>query len=128
MNDYAKYKMSTGEQTEHAIQTWMRDLAEWGTVQTPYIWPGSWPDRDLQDMALALPGWHHDSAWIYYEHWDPEIPDAVQRFNQAQHRYWAQVLRQDGVYGPPVNIISVLDRGDAQQTILAMWLRLGEPQ
>ena len=128
MKHDAKYLMSTGEHTEHEIEAWMTYLAEWGTIQRPYIWPGSWPDRDLQDMALALPGWEFDSAWIYYQHWDPEIPAAVTRFNQGQDRYWAQELRSRGMYHPPVDIVAVLDRGDAQQTILAMWLRLGEPR
>ena len=126
----AKYLMqnTTGEQIERDIESWMTDLAEWGTIQRPYIWPGSWPDRDLRDMAQALPGWEFDSAWIYYQSWDPEIPGAIERFNRSQDRYWAQELTQAGVYQPPTNLVAVLDRGDAQQTILAMWLRLGEPR
>jgi len=128
MKHYAKYKMSPGEQTEHDIATWMADLAELGTVRAPYIWPGSWPERDLADMASALPGWHHDSAWIYYEAWDPEIPAAVAQFNRRQPVWWAQIIAADSVWRPPVDLIAVLDRGDAQQVILAMWLGLGETQ
>jgi len=124
----AKYTMiSTGEQTERAIETWMTDLATLGTVRTPYIWPGSWPAQDLRDMAHTLPGWQFDSAWIYYEAWDAEAPDAVRAFNRVQDRWWAQEIRRDSAYRPPVDLIVVLDRGDAQQTILAMWLGLGEP-
>lgn len=126
MKHDAKYMMiSAGEHTERAIETWMADLATLGTVRTPYIWPGSWPAQDLRDMATALPGWKFDSAWIYYERWDAEAPDAVRAFNRVQHRWWAQEIRRDSAYAPPVDLIVVLDRGDAQQTILAMWLGLG---
>ena len=78
-------------------------------------------------MAHTLPGWQFDSAWIYYEAWDAEAPDAVRAFNRVQDRWWAQEIRRDSAYRPPVDLIVVLDRGDAQQTILAMWLGLGEP-
>lgn len=115
-----------GQVLEGNILEWVEANTQIGTIQRPYIWPGSWPDEDLVSMARSLPGWQFDSAWIYYEHWDEEIPAAVALFNQEQSRYHAVILRRDSVYAPPRDIIAVLDCGDAQQIILAMWLKLGE--
>ena len=114
-----------GEVLEGNIMSWVMENAQTGTIERPYIWPGSWPDQDLRDMARSLPGWEFDSAWIYYEAWDPEIPAAVERFNRDQDRYRAVTLHSESVYSPPRDMIAVLDREDAQQIILAMWLQLG---
>lgn len=121
--------MSTQRPAAHELEgqilTWIQDQGMIG-ISRPYIWPGSWPERDLQDMALALPEWHlYDSAWIYYEAWDPEIPGAVARFNRDQARYHARVIHSDGAWQPPRDIIAVMDREASDQVIMAMWLGLG---
>jgi len=114
-----------GEVLEGNIQAWIADQHLIG-IARPYIWPGSWPDQDLRHMAQSLPDWIFDSAWIYYETWDPNIPAAVERFNQDQAQYHARVIHQDGVWHPPRDIIAVMDRTDSAQVMMSMWLGLGE--
>jgi len=114
-----------GAVLEGNIQAWISDQNLVG-IQRPYIWPGSWPDQDLKHMAQSLPDWIFDSAWIYYEAWDPNIPAAVERFNQDQARYHARVIHQDGVWHPPRDIIAVVDRTRSDQVMMSMWLGLGE--
>jgi hypothetical protein len=88
----------------------------------PYIWPGTLPDQDLEDMGRALPGWHHDSAWIYYHHWDPDIPRAVERFNHTNRQYRAQYQARGDHW-----VIAVLDRHRADHVLLLMWMSLANP-
>ena len=114
-----------GAVLEGNIQAWIADQNLVG-IARPYIWPGSWPDQDLKHMAQSLPDWIFDSAWIYYEAWDPNIPAAVERFNQDQDRYHARVIHQDGVWHPPRDIIAVIDRTRSDQVMMSMWLGLGE--
>jgi hypothetical protein len=114
-----------GAVLEGNIQAWIDNQNLVG-IARPYIWPGSWPDQDLEHMAHSLPDWIFDSAWIYYETWDPNIPAAVERFNQDQDRYHARVIHQDGVWHPPRDIIAVMDRTDSAQVMMSMWLGLGE--
>jgi len=114
-----------GEILEGNIQTWIDDLGIVG-ITRPYIWPGSWPDQDLRDMARSLPEWRFDSAWIYYETWDPEIPGAVEQFNRLQDRYHARVIHREGAWAPPRDVIAVADRTQSDQIIMSMWLGLGE--
>ena len=114
--------MNTGEHTEQEIEAWIQRRTE-GLIRSPYIWPGSWPDRDLYDSRFAMPDWHlHDSAWIYYQAWDPEIPGAVQRFNQEQHRFRALVVRDQAPYA----MILVVERERITAIQMLMWLQLGE--
>lgn len=122
--------METSERTPGAvlegnILAWILALGIVG-VSRPYVWPGTAPDRDLADMARSLPDWLFDSAWIYYEAWDPEIPVAVERFNRDQARYHARVIHRDGPWQPPRDVIAVTDRHSADQVIMSMWLGLGE--
>jgi hypothetical protein len=124
LNIYMETHMP-GEILEGNIQAWIDDQHLVG-IARPYIWPGSWPDQDLEHMAHSLPNWIFDSAWIYYETWDPEIPAAVERFNQDQDRYHARVIHRDGVWHPPRDIIAVMDRTDSAQVMMSMWLGLGE--
>lgn len=117
-----------GEILEGNIAHWITDQGMIG-VRHPYIWPGSWPDQDLDHMAQNLPRaeWRmFDSAWIYYEEWDPEITGAVDRFNRGQDRYHARVINRDGVMAPPRDIIAVIDRQLSDQVILSMWLGLAQ--
>lgn len=120
----AMSKSTPGEVLEAEILSWILDQGMIG-VRRPYVWPGSWPDRDLSDMSESLPDWTFDSAWIYYEAWDPEIPPAVERFNRSQDRYYARTILRDGIWHPPRDIITVTDREISQQVMLAMWLGLG---
>lgn len=124
LNIYMETHMP-GEILEGNIQAWIDDQHLVG-IARPYIWPGSWPDQDLRHMAQSLPDWIFDSAWIYYDAWDPNIPAAVERFNQDQERYHARVIHQDGVWHPPRDIIAVMDRTDSAQVMMSMWLGLGE--
>ena len=124
LNIYMETHMP-GEILEGNIQAWINDQHLVG-IARPYIWPGSWPDQDLRHMAQSLPDWIFDSAWIYYDAWDPNIPAAVERFNQDQERYHARVIHQDGVWHPPRDIIAVMDRTDSAQVMMSMWLGLGE--
>jgi hypothetical protein len=129
MKHDAKYPMNTtNQETEHAIEAWIEQVTRLGQIERPYIWPGAWPHRDLLHMAQSLPGWHHDSGWIYYQVWDPEIHQAVREFNHSQQAYWAQALPCSGVYQPPCSLIAVLDRDRHAQVALAMWLTLGDDQ
>lgn len=116
----------TGQVLEGNIAQWIDEQGMIG-IRRPYIWPGSWPDRDLRDMADQLPRaeWQiFDSAWIYYDAWDPEIPAAIERFNQDQPRWHARVIHREGVMRPPRDIIAVIDRHLSDQLILSMWLGL----
>ena len=112
-----------GQVLEGNIMTWI-DHQGWIGVRRPYIWPGSWPAHDLLDMARSLPGWQFDSAWIYYEAWDPEIPGAVERFNRDQDRYHARVIHREGLWQPPRDVIAVLDSTLSAQVMMSMWLNL----
>ena len=123
-HDDPQHPHPRGEVLEGNIMSWIDDQRIIG-VTRPYIWPGSWPDRDLRDMARSLPGWTFDSAWIYYERWDPEIPGAVERFNRDQDRWHARVIHSDGVWQPPRDLIAVLDRTVSDQVMMSMWLGLG---
>ena len=115
-----------GEVLEGNILSWIQQQNLIG-IARPYVWPGSWPDRDLVDMAQSLPDREaFDSAWIYYEAWDPEIPSAIERFNQDQDRYHARAIHQDGIWHPPRDIIAVIDRCRSDQVMMSMWLGLGE--
>lgn len=113
------------EVLEGNIMSWINEQGFIG-INRPYIWPGSWPDIDLRDMALSLHDWVFDSAWIYYEEWDPEIPGAVEDFNREQTQYHARVLHQDGAWHPPRDLILVVDRERSDSLIMSMWLSLGE--
>jgi hypothetical protein len=114
-----------GDILEGNILAWITDLGLVG-ISRPYIWPGTLPEQDLLDMSRSLPDWIFDSAWIYYEHWDPEIPDAVERFNRDQTRYHARTIHRAGAWRPPRDIIAVTDRTQADQVIMSMWLGLGQ--
>ena len=114
-----------GEVLEGRIAQWIHSLGIVG-VARPYIWPGTLPEEDLRDMGRALPDWMFDSAWIYYECWDPEIPGTVERFNRDQTRYHARTIHRAGAWRPPRDLIAVTDRQSADQVILSMWLGLGE--
>ena len=107
--------------------SWIDSLGVVG-INRPYIWPGSWPANDLRDMAQSLPDWIFDSAWIYYESWDPEIPEAVEHFNNDQSRYHARVIHREGAWRPPRDIIAVTDRTQADQVMMSMWLGLGSQE
>ena len=115
-----------GQVLEGNIMSWIDGQHMIG-IRRPYIWPGSWPDRDLRDMARSLPDWLFDSAWIWYETWDPEIPAAVERFNQDQAGYHARVIHRAGIWHPPRDLIAVLDREVTDQVMMSMWLGLGQP-
>lgn len=104
---------------------WIQDLG-WVGIERPYIWPGSWPDADLRQMGHALPTFPFDSAWIYYEAWDPEIPAAIERFNQDHATLHARVIHRDGVWRPPRDVVCVIDRTRSDHLIMSMWLSLGE--
>lgn len=123
-HDDPEHPHPAGQVLEGNIMAWIDEQHMIGICR-PYIWPGSWPDRDLRDMAQSLPDWIFDSAWIYYERWDPEIPTAVERFNQDQSRYHARVIHRDGVWRPPRDLVAVLDREASDQVMMSMWLGLG---
>ena len=114
-----------GEVLEGNILSWINDLGLIG-ISRPYVWPGTLPEEDLRDMARALPGWMFDSAWIYYECWDPMIPTAVERFNQQQSQYHARTIHRAGGWRPPRDIILITDRTQADTVMMSMWLGLGE--
>lgn len=117
-----------GEVLEGNIAQWITDQGMIG-VRRPYIWPGAWPDSDLEHMAANLPRpeWRvFDSAWIYYDSWDPEIPGAVESFNRSQDRWHARVIHREGVMRPPRDIVAVIDRQLSDQVILSMWLGLAQ--
>lgn len=123
-HDDPQHPHPAGQVLEGNIAEWISDQGMIG-IRRPYIWPGSWPDRDLRDMAQSLPDWIFDSAWIYYEIWDPEIPSAVERFNRDHSRYHARVIHRDGVWHPPRDLIAVLDVTLSDQVMMSMWLGLG---
>lgn len=121
---------TTGEVLEGNIAQWIDAQGMIG-IRRPYIWPGSWPDRDLRDMAWNLdrPEWAtFDSAWVYYEAWDPEIPTAVEAFNRSQDRWHARLIHREGVMQPPRDIVAVTDRTMSDQVMLSMWLGLANRQ
>lgn len=115
----------TAQETERDIEQW---IIQQGIMPThhPYVWPGSWPDRDLADMARSLPGWRYDSAWIWYESWDPDTPAAVREFNQHNREYRAQIIRTTNAWHPPRTLVVVLPRDAADLLAMMMWLDLGE--
>lgn len=130
--EYKYFMMATEHQPgavlEGNIAEWIADQNIVG-VQRPYIWPGSWPDQDLQFIAreMVRPSYSiFDSSWIYYELWDPEIPGAIERFNRSQDRWHARSIHADGVWHPPRDLVAVLDRTRSDQVIMSMWLSLGE--
>lgn len=113
---------------EGNIAQWIADQGIVG-VRRPYIWPGSWPDRDLEWLTreMVQPSFAvFDSGWIYYEVWDPEITGAVERSNRSQDRWHARVIHRDGVWRPPRDLVAVFDRTQSDQVIMSMWLSLGE--
>lgn len=117
-------RRTPGQELEYSIAVWIQDLVS--EPAAAYVWPGTWPDQDLWDMSRCLPGWHYDSAWIYYQQADPHSAQAVQEFNSQQDRYVAVIIDRAGVYAPPRDIIAVFDRQCCAAIQMAMWLRLGE--
>jgi hypothetical protein len=105
MIHYSTSNHRSGEDAERAIQAWLKSLP--CPMQRPYIWPGTIPDQDLKDMARALPGWEYDCAVIYYQSWDPELPDQVMGFNIMQDIYQARYWRRSQS-GAPEHVIAVI--------------------
>lgn len=110
----------SGEESEQAILLWLSQLP--CPIQAPYIWPGTIPDQDLRDMALALPGWHYDCAVIYYQRWDPELVEMVGLFNAAQSRYQARYWRRTQS-GAPEHVIAVIPTQAWQVAHIAQFIR-----
>jgi len=110
----------SGEESEQAILLWLSQLP--CPISAPYIWPGTIPDQDLRDMALALPGWDFDCAVIYYQAWDPEIPNMVGLFNAAQSVYQARYWRRTQA-GAPEHVIAVIPTQAWQVAHIAQFIR-----
>jgi len=105
MINYSISNSRSGQDSERAILAWLGTLP--CPISRPYVWPGTIPDQDLSDMALALPDWEYDCAVIYYQRWDPEIPRMVELFNAAQSVYQARYWRRNEA-GAPEHVIAVI--------------------
>lgn len=105
MINYSLNNHRSGEDSERNIQAWLDTLP--CPIQNAYIWPGTIPDQDLQDMSRALPGWEFDCAVIYYQAWDPELPDMVCEFNLMQNQFQARYWRRSQ-HGAPEHVIAVI--------------------
>ena len=120
MIHYSISNSRSGEDSERAILTWLSQLP--CPITQPYIWPGTIPDQDLRDMALALPGWDYDCAVIYYQRWDPEIPHMTNLFNAAQSVYQARYWRRSES-GAPEHVIAVIPTRTWQIAHIAQFIQ-----
>lgn len=120
MINYSIHTSRSGEDSERDILTWLRSLP--CPIHEPYIWPGTFPDQDLRDMVLALPGWHYDCAVIYYQRWDPMIAEVVPEFNRAQDQYQARYWRRSES-GSPEHVIAVIPQPAWQVAHIAQFIR-----
>lgn len=130
----AKYMMNKATEPASVLEgniaqwIWQQNLTG---IQRPYIWPGSWPAKDLEWAEQHLGQSQFDAfdgMIIYYEAWDPEIPGAVDTWNQSQDRWHARTIHSAGVWRSPRDLILIVDRQRSDQVMMSMWLGLGETQ